>query len=113
MAEIVNKETGNLYRILEKVEEHLDQINSERSELLARADKNSEQVQEVLGRLAEAEESWKDMKARLDAMDKALPKGGKVYQPANGDNPQSEIRQEIAKFLLDGMSYELDGRQIC
>lgn len=110
---IVVKSTEELYAIMENVEKHLDGLSSERKELLAKADANSAQVQETLTRLTQAEDSWKEVKARLDKMDALLPKGEKIYLPANGDDAKSERRQEIARFLLDGMAYELTGKTIC
>ena len=96
-----------LYKILDTVVEHLDEIKSDRTALETRTDKMNTEVQAAIADLKEQQAKWEATKARLDALDKALPVGEKVYLPADGSAAKTAVRKDIARFMLDGMSYAM------
>lgn len=110
MADIHVRSNEEVWNLLDQVIQRLDETKSDRKELEARVDKDSTEVRDAIARLTETEETLGSMKARLDEMDKQLPRGGKIYQPADGSAPKSQLRQECARFILDAMSYELTGK---
>lgn len=107
-ANVVVKSDKDFNRLLEKIEGHLDETKSERVALEARADKMDTEVQQAIQALAAQEEKWTEMKARMDRMDALLPKGNKVYMPHDGSAPQGQVREGLARFILDGMSHSVN-----
>lgn len=100
-----------LHKLMEKVDKHLDGIGREVGDLKEKLDTTGgeyrNQLQETVKRLEDSEAAWTQIRERLDTLDKRLSKGNKIYLPHDGAAPKSEIRQEMARFFLDGMSMAL------
>lgn len=105
-ATVIVPTNADLHRLMDQIKGHLDGMRSDREGLVARFDGTDSKLAEAIRQLEASEQKWKAVEARVDAMDKLLPRGpDKRYIPIDGSKPNSELHERMARFFLDGMCY--------
>lgn len=109
MADIIVKENAPLHQLIEKVEKHLDLNETTRvateakiAELAGKVDPAVGELTTLRDSLGTQRDALNEMKGRLDAMDKALPRGEKVYAVGKDDKQaDAEAREQFARTIMD------------
>ena len=98
------KDKNLLYQIKDLVEGQTDEMKAALEKIDAQ-EARSAAFETDFSAAREAIKGQQDLlanvNARLDKLDEILPKGGKGYLPANGEDPKAVGRRKLGEFLVD------------
>lgn len=100
-----------LHQLIDLVKKREDEVGQEVTELRTKVDTLVNKgdfalagdVDNLRNQMQKSEDHLKEVEGRLQALDKALPVGDKIYRPIDADASAERIarREEIAKAILD------------
>lgn len=99
-----------LHYITEKLEQFIEENESNREELLRSTTEVTAEVKQLSESLAHQAEELLRLKNWCDEQDRVKPVGHKLYTPMDGAKPLKDPRRhDFAMFCLDGITFRLSG----